>query len=155
MNVHFETKKAFSIAGLTAPNSQSGDFSGLWNKLFAQVPHEILTSLGSGESFGTCYNYHTIPNNFNYMAGYSALLPEKAREMGLEVLDIPEAEYAIIKLTGPIPASIHRGWEFVFDEFFPSHGLRHAGTPDHEYYLPGDMQSSDYKMELWVPITRE
>ncbi|HOE51815.1 MAG TPA: hypothetical protein PLH51_24700, partial [Polyangiaceae bacterium] len=49
--------------------------------------------LGSGESFGTCYNYHTIPNNFNYMAGYSALLPEKAREMGLEVLDIPEAEY--------------------------------------------------------------
>ena len=91
MNVHFETKKAFSIAGLTAPNSESGDFSGLWNKLFAQVPHEILTSLGSGESFGTCYNYHTIPNNFNYMAGYSTLLPEKAREIGLEVLDIPEA----------------------------------------------------------------
>jgi len=154
MNVHFETKEAFSIAGLAAANSESGDFSRLWEKLFEQVHREILTSLGSGESFGTCFNFQTNPHSFSYMAGYSVLFPEEARKMGLDVLDVPEAEYAIIELTGPIPASIHRGWEFVFDEFFPAQGLRHAGTPDHEYYLPGDMQSSDYKMELWVPFTR-
>lgn len=38
------------------------------------------------------------------------------------------------------------------NEYFPSNRLKHAGTPDHEYYLTGDMNSPDYKMELWVPI---
>jgi len=38
------------------------------------------------------------------------------------------------------------------NECFPVNGLKHAGTPDHEYYLTGYMNPPDYKMELWVPI---
>ena len=26
--------------------------------------------------------------------------------------------------------------------------------PDFEYYYEGDMDSEDYKMELWIPITK-
>ena len=38
--------------------------------------------------------------------------------------------------------------------FFPEHGYVHSGKPDFEYYYEGDMDSKDYKMELWVPITK-
>ena len=30
----------------------------------------------------------------------------------------------------------------------------HSGKPDFEYYYEGDMNSKDYKMELWIPITK-
>ena len=153
-NVRFETKKAFKIAGLVAVHSENDDFPGLWDRLFGQVPYEKLATLGSGEAFGTCFNYSTNPHNFSYMAGYDVRLTEEARALGLEVLEIPEAEYAIVELSGPVPENIHQGWQFVMGEYFPANGLKHAGTPDHEYYLMGDMTSPDYKMELWVPIVR-
>ena len=38
--------------------------------------------------------------------------------------------------------------------FFPEHGYVHSGKPDFEYYYEGDMDSKDYKMELWIPITK-
>lgn len=154
MNIRFETKKAFKIAGLVAVHSQNDDFPGLWDKLFEQVPYETLAALGSGEAFGTCFDYNQELHGFSYMAGYDVLLPEAAHELGLEVLEVPEAEYAIFELTGPVPTNIHQGWQYVMTEFLPSHNLRHAGTPDHEYYLMGDMNAPDYKMELWVPIVR-
>lgn len=154
MNVRFETKKAFKIAGLVAVHSDNDDFPGLWDKLFEQVPYEKLAALGTGEAFGTCFNYIPEPHDFSYMAGYDVRSPEEALALGLEVLDVPEAEYAIVELTGPVPQNIHQGWQFVMNEYFPAHGLKHAGTPDHEYYFMGDMSSPDYKMELWVPISR-
>ena len=154
MNVRFESKKAFKIAGLVAVHSQNDDFPGLWDKLFQQVPYEELAALGTGEAFGTCFNYTPEPHDFSYIAGYDVRSPEEARALGLEVVDVPEAEYAIVELTGPVPTNIHQGWEFVMGEYFPAHGLKHAGMPDHEYYLLGDMSAPDYKMELWVPIVK-
>lgn len=154
MNVRFETKKAFKIAGLVLVHSQNDDFPALWDRLFQQVPYEKLAALGSGEAFGTCFNYSSDPHNFSYIAGYDVRSPEEAHALGLEVVEVPEAEYAIVELTGPVPENIHQGWEFAMREYFPSHDLVHAGTPDHEYYLIGDMDSPDYKMELWVPFVR-
>lgn len=155
MHVRFETKKAFRIAGLAAVHAQDEDLPGLWDKLFEQVPYEKLAALGSGEAFGTCFNYHSDPHDFSYIAGYDVRLTEEARALGLEVLEVPEAEYAIVELTGPVPENIHHGWSFMMDEYLPANGLHHAGTPDHEYYLIGDMSSPDYKMELWIPIVRD
>jgi AraC family transcriptional regulator len=154
MNVRFETKKAFKIAGLVLVHSQNDDFPGHWHRLFEQVPYEKLAALGTGEAFGTCFNYSAEPHSFSYIAGYDVRVPEDAHVLGLEVVEVPEAEYAIVELTGAVPENIHQGWEFVWHEYLPSHGLKHAGTPDHEFYFMGDMSSPDYKMELWVPIVR-
>lgn len=38
--------------------------------------------------------------------------------------------------------------------FLPEHGYAHSGKPDIEYYYKGDMDSKDYKMELWIPVTK-
>ena len=80
---------------------------------------------------------------------------EKAEEMGLEIVEVAAAEYAVVELTGKIPDSIHAGWKYLFEVFFPEQGYRHSGKPDFEVYSEGDMYSETYKMELWVPIVKE
>ena len=80
---------------------------------------------------------------------------EKATDLGLEIMDIPEAEYAIVELNGAIPGCIHDGWKYIVGTFFPQQGYRHSASPDFEVYSQGDMYDKNYKMELWVPIERE
>ena len=75
--------------------------------------------------------------------------------MGLNILEVPEAEYAVVKLKGIVPNCIHEGWKYVTGTFFPEQGYRHAGTPDFEVYGEGNMYSPDYEMELWVPIVKD
>ena len=94
------------------------------------------------------------PDRINYMAGYITTDVEKAKSMGLKVLEVDEAEYAVVELTGKVPECIHVGWKYLMEVFFPEHGYIHSGKPDFEYYFEGDMYSTDYKMELWVPVVK-
>ena len=81
-------------------------------------------------------------------------LRDRSRRV-LEIVEVGAAEYAVVELTGKIPDSIHAGWKYVFEVFFPEQGYRHSGKPDFEVYSEGDMYSETYKMELWVPIVKE
>lgn len=92
--------------------------------------------------------------SLNYMAGYDVKDSKTAIDMGLSLLEVPAADYVVVELIGAIPASIHAGWSFLMQDFFPEHGYAHAGSPDFEVYYEGDMQAEDYKMELWVPIRK-
>ena len=89
------------------------------------------------------------------MAGYDAQNIDKAADLGLSILEVPEAEYAVVKLKGIVPNCIHEGWKYVTGTFLPEQGYRHAETPDFEVYGEGDMYSPDYEMELWVPIVKD
>ena len=80
---------------------------------------------------------------------------EKAKQMGLEIMEITEAQYAVVELEGKIPDCIHEGWKYLFEVFFPQHGYMHSSAPDFEVYGEGDMYRDDYKMQLWVPIIKE
>ncbi len=94
------------------------------------------------------------PNVINYMVGYIVKDIDKAKSMGLDIIEVKEAEYAIVELKGVVPECIHNGWKYVMEVFFPEHGYVHSGSPDFEYYYEGDMDSKDYKMELWIPIVK-
>ena len=54
-----------------------------------------------------------------------------------------------------VPGCIHEGWKYAMEVFLPEQGYMHAGTPDFEVYSEGDMNSPDYKMELWIPLARK
>ncbi|QTQ15166.1 AraC family transcriptional regulator [Treponema parvum] len=157
MKVKIEKKAAFTVAGLKETVSATTDFPSLWKKLYSRIPHSQLAKLGNGQSFGVCTEVSDC-KDFTYMAAYDlrgASCREKAGELGLSVLEIPQAEYAVVTLEGAVPDCIHAGWKFVMENFFPEHGFRHAGSPDFEVYAEGDMDSPAYKMELWVPIVKE
>lgn len=153
MNVTIQKKGSFTVAGFNEENINSSLCPKVWNKLYEKYSHEELASLGDGESVGICHDVES-PNVINYMAGYIVTDVDKAKSMGLDILEVEEAEYAIVELKGVVPECIHSGWKYVMEVFFPEHGYVHSGTPDFEYYYEGDMDSKDYKMELWIPIVK-
>mgnify|MGYP000946214368 FL=1 len=153
MNVTIQKKGSFTVAGFNEENINSSLCPEVWNKLYEKYSQEELASLGDGESVGICHDVES-PNVINYMAGYIVTDVDKAKSMGLDILEVEEAEYAIVELKGVVPECIHNGWKYVMEVFFPEHGYVHSGTPDFEYYYEGDMDSKDYKMELWIPIVK-
>ena len=153
MDIKIEKKQAFKVAGYNEQDINSSLCPNVWDKLYGKYSHEELAGLGKGESVGVCHDVGS-PDRINYMAGYITTDIEKAKDMGLEVLEVDEAEYAVVNLTGKVPECIHAGWKYLMEVFFPEHGYIHSGKPDFEYYFKGDMHSSDYKMELWVPLVK-
>ena len=153
MNITIQKKKAFTVAGVNEQNINSSLCPSVWDKLYKKYSHDELTMLGEGRSVGICHDVES-PNSINYMAAYIINDVDKAKSMGLDVLKIEEAEYAIVELTGSVPECIHNGWKYAMEVFFPEHGYFHSGKPDFEYYFEGDMNSTDYKMELWIPIIK-
>ena len=153
MNITIQKKQAFTVAGVNEQSINSSLCPSVWNKLYEKYSHDELASLGSGQSMGVC---HDVENSstINYMAGYIVNDVDKARSMGLDVLEVEEAEYAVVELVGSVPECIHNGWKYTMEVFFPEHGYIHSAKPDFEYYYEGDMHSKDYKMELWIPITK-
>ena len=161
MNITIQKKKAFTVAGVNEQNISSLLCPSVWGKLYEKYSHDELVSLGSGKSVGVCHDILDLDNHdvldtntINYMTGYIVNDVDKARGMGLDVLEVEEAEYAVVELTGSVPDCIHNGWKYAMEVFFPEHGYVHSGKPDFEYYYEGDMHSKDYKMELWIPITK-
>ena len=163
MDIKIMKKSAFKVAGVAERVEECGDFLNVWDKLFKKVSEEKLESLGNGQSYGACYEIgknekrnceskHTV----SYMAGYDAQNTDKAKDLGLSILEVPESEYAVVKLKGSVPNCIHEGWKYVIGTFFPQQGYRqHAGTPDFEVYGEGDMYNPNYEMELWVPVVKD
>ncbi len=153
MNTTIQKKKAFTVAGVNEQNITSALCPNIWTKLYEKYSHDELASLGSGQSVGVCHDVEN-QNAINYMAGYIVTDVDQARGMGLDILEVEEAEYAVVELIGSVPECIHKGWKYAMEVFFPEHGYAHSGKPDFEYYYEGDMDSEDYKMELWIPIVK-
>ena len=153
MNITIQKKQAFTVAGVNEQSINSSLCPSVWTKLYKKYRHGELASLGSDQSMGVC---HDVENSstINYMAGYIVNDVDKATSMGLDVLEVEEAEYAVVELVGSVPECIHNGWKYAMEVFFPEHGYIHSEKPDFEYYYEGDMHSKDYKMELWIPITK-
>lgn len=151
MNTTIVTKPAFQVAGVRRNAIDTTQCSTLWKELFHKASEGTLAAMGSGEIFGVCIDTAS-PDTINYMACYDVKDMEKAHALGLEVLSIPEARYMVLHLKGAVPGCIHEGWRYALETAMPQQGVRHAGTPDMEYYYPGNMNSPDYRMELWIPI---
>ena len=154
MDVKIQKKHGFAVAGVKLDNIESSSCPTVWDQLYEKYDYGTLSRMGSGQSYGMCFDVEN-PSRINYMACYHVDDVSKAREMGLEVMEIKEAEYAILSLKGPVPDCIHEGWKYAMEVFLPEQGYMHAGTPDFEVYGEGDMYSPDYKMELWIPLSKK
>lgn len=153
MKVSIQKKPAFIVAGLMREAIDNSECPATWEALHERWDEKTLCALGDGRCYGMCFDVKD-PGTINYLAGYGASDGAAARGRGLDVVEVPENEYAVVALVGPVPECIHRGWKYVMESFLPEHGYRHSGAPDFEAYGPGDMYATDYEMELWVPIAR-
>lgn len=95
MNITIQKKKAFTVAVVNEQNIDSSLCSRIWGRLFYKVSHEEISKLGTGESVGVCHDILNLANHdvletntINYMAGYIVTDSDKARSMGLDVLEV-------------------------------------------------------------------
>lgn len=155
MKTRIVKRDGFKVAGVKGDAIDSQQCPAMWDKLYEQGSFISLELLGNGQSMGLCYG-EMLDDNINYMAAYhvSEANIEKAEAMGLEILELPAAEYFVATLKGAIPQSIQNGWRYVMEEYFPVYGYQHNGSPDFELYSQGDTTSEDYVMELWVPFVK-
>ena len=154
MNITIEKKQAFAVAGVLASGIESKVCPKVWDKLYATYDCDSLKKLGNATMIGVCSE--TIENTrVNYLAGYDVADKKVAQELGLDVLEVDEAEYAVVPVKGNVPDSIHEAWKYVLEVFFPENGYRHSGAPDFEVYKEGNIHADDYEMALWIPIIKE
>ena len=95
MNITIQKKKAFTVAGVNEQNINSSLCPSIWGRLYEKYSHDELASLGSGQSVGVCHDVEN-PSTINYMAGYVVTDADKARSMGLDVLEVEEVILSII-----------------------------------------------------------
>ena len=72
----------------------------------------------------------------------------------LEKLKIPSSTWAIFESKGAMPHAIQDVWTSIFDEFFPDAGFKHSNGPDIELYPAGDVNSQEYRSEIWIPVEK-
>jgi AraC family transcriptional regulator len=134
-----------------------------WDEFIEAKYYEQLTDLCQGKmgsvtgacSLGLC----CIPDNKKIIEGFTYAIgvekSDKPVPAGFEVIHVPAATWAVFESVGPMPGAIQDVTKKIFGEWFPSTGYEHAPKPELEVYLPGDMDSPDYRCQVWIPIIKK
>jgi AraC family transcriptional regulator len=154
LKYNYDSADAFSFAFKKFHGNSPSEVPSTWDELYSKYSFEQLESFGNGQSLGVCYE-NEGNDKINYMAGYNVLDDAKARNLGLDILEVKETEYAVVPVKGSVPDSIHQAWKYLLEEFFPENGYKHSGLPDFEVYTENDIHDPNYEMELWVPISKQ
>lgn len=125
-----------------------------WEAFFTMdIAKEMMKQEGELGIIGACYNNSEATQSFDYMIGVEA--NDTYKNDNLEVLSIPETQWAVFPSRGPLPSAIQTVWKRIFNEFFPATEYEHARLPELEIYYHGDTNSDDYYCEVWIPITKK
>lgn len=154
MNITIEKKAAFAVAGILAAGIESEDCPKVWDKLYATYDSDCLKNWETLSYLGVCSEL-SAGKGISYLAGVDVTDKKQAQKLGLTILEVEEAEYAVVPVRGNVPDSIHEAWKYVLEVFFPENGYRHSGAPDFEVYAEGDIHADDYEMALWIPIVKK
>lgn len=156
MDYRIEKKEAMSFKGIKRKvSSVDGEnfkmIPKFWTEFFNLETADMFDKhVGPLGYIGACYNNNEATETFDYMIGVEscdAILGES-----VDVLEIPEAMWAVFTSIGKIPESIQDVWQRIYQEFFPGTHYEHAMLPELEVYLLGDTSKDDYKCEVWIPI---
>lgn len=161
MNYRIVEKTAFKVIGKTETHSidesqNKNTMPDFWGKAHRTGIIETLLKNASDKTyvFGICYgNTHTNKKNFDYSIAVECdeniTVPE-----GYTVNEIPERTWIVAECTGAMPGAIQKLWHEICTEFFPASEYRPTYEMDIEAYPTGDMTSSDYRCQIWIPIER-
>ena len=105
--------------------------------------------------FGVCYG--NLPENaktFDYSiaakCNENTVVPE-----GFRKNTVPARTWAVFECKGAMPNAMQDMWHKIVSEFFPTSGYQPTYEMDIEAYTEGNMGSSDYRSEIWVPVIKK
>ncbi len=155
MDYRIIEKEAFRVTGRSEKIDCNGNkfeqISSLWDECMADGGFLSLLMPASGELglMGVCLSFDAEENSFTYMI---AIEDSDQAPKIFPKAEIPASTWAVFDSIGRVDQVITQSWETIYQEWFPNSDYKHAGTPDLEVYLPGDLGKDDYKMEIWVPV---
>lgn len=107
----------------------------------------------TGEALlGICLDYDPEEHAFTYFIGVEntkGTVPE-----GLAERAMPAATWAVFESVGAMPEAIQNLSKRIYTEWFPATGYERAGEFDMEVYPPGDVDSEDYRCQVWIPVKK-
>ena len=125
-----------------------------WERCNSDGTNEKICSIDNRQNMlGICMDFEHDKEEFSYMIAIEDV--NNSKDTGFETRKIPASTWAIFTSVGPMPHSIQKVWERIFQEWFPATGFEHADAPELEVYLPGDASAQDYKCEVWIPIIKK
>jgi AraC family transcriptional regulator len=121
-----------------------------WQTL-CQVNHGLPGTLTAGSLLGVCISIPGLAD-FTYAIGVEKPVSESTHN--LELFKIPASTWAVFDCHGAMPKAFQRVNTAIYEEWFPSTGYEHAGSPELEVYFQGDMDSPDYHSQIWIPVKK-
>lgn len=153
MNYRMEQKNSFTVVGVKQRFSNIDGLGDNIGKMWSETPQETISQIaGLGNGLVGVYSGMYDDNTTDY---YIAAITEKDSPKTLCKLEIPSLTWAIFEIIGPMPTAMADIWGRIFSEWFPTSGYEHAEAPEVEWYSNGDLSSSDYKSEIWIPVIKK
>ena len=109
----------------------------------------------AGFIYGACYgNTPSDAKEFDYGIG---VLYDPARPVpnGFQVRQIPARTWVVFECHGAMPEAVQGLWHRIYTEFFPTAEYQPTYELDIEAYPAGEMNSPDYRCEIWVPVVKK
>jgi len=156
MNYKIVDKESFTVVGkqrrITMVNGENfKQVPEFWDDCMKDGSYQwIKSNTGNLGVLGICKDFGE--NEFNYMIGVEEIKDTLPR--GYISATIPAATWAVFESVGALPEAIQDLNRRIFTEWMPSTGYQHACAPELEVYPEGDIHSSDYKCEIWIPIKK-
>lgn len=157
MDVKIVTKPGFSFYGLkknfsTIDGANFREIPQFWGAVMEDGSFNKMMSLSKETScLGVCMPMDpSVDTDFDY---YIGSFSDKKVE-GFDLIEVPDHEWAVFGLNGPMQETIQPTWKRIFSEWFPQTGFKHADLPELEVYMDGDINAADYYMEIWIPILK-
>ncbi len=98
MNIRIEKKAPFKIAGITLKVAPSSDFPKLWQDLFQKIEEEKLIALEPDRVTALAMICPLKGLSVTWQG--SICVMKAAIDLGLEILSVPAATYAVLELRG-------------------------------------------------------
>lgn len=114
---------------------------------------ELCRMSRGGAMYGICMDMDYEKEQMTYMIAVES--NGSSKDSSFTVRTIPAATWAVFTATGPLPGSIQRVTERIYQEWLPATGYEHADAPEFELYPMGDTSAEDYRCEVWIPVVKK
>ena len=162
MQYKIEEKQAFYVLEKVETHSVENEQNqtsvpAFWSRASEDGTIDKLEELrGDKEyTFGICYNGKSENSKlFDYSIAVKCdedtIVPD-----GFRKNKIPARTWLKFACVGAMPKAIQEAWKKIVSEFFPNSEYKPTCEMDIEAYTDGDMDSSDYRSEIWVPVEKK
>lgn len=159
MNYRIVEKEAFDVIEKVETHSVDNGLNAktipdFWNRSHRDGTVKTLLDITDDRTyiFGICYG--SLPENSESFDYSIAVKCDKNSNIpdGFRKNTIPARTWAVFEVTGAMPETIQNLWCSITTEFFPTSNYAPTYEMDIEAYTAGDMSSSGYHSEIWIPV---